>query len=562
MPDLILGPILRYAGESDATVWVETDAAREVEVRADGFAQRSRTFEIGGHHYALVRLSGLQPGQSYEYEVALDGEKVWPVPDDPFPAPVIRTADPDGEFRLAYGSCRVSAPHEPPYTLSRSASWRIGVSGGRFEQDALYALAVRMRDEPNERWPHALFLLGDQIYADEVSPGTQEFIRSRRGGEQADGGPPPDQVADFEEYTHLYRDAWQDPATRWLLSTVPSVMIFDDHDVHDDWNISEAWVEEMHRKPWWAERIIGAFMSYWVYQHLGNLSPAELEEDEMFQRVRGSGEPTQHLREFAREADREVGRSRWSFHRDFGNVRLIVADSRAGRVVSGGRRSMLDDEEWAWVEEQTTGDFDHVLIGTSVPFLLAPGIHHLEAASEAVCAGVWGGGAARLGEKLRQAVDLEHWSAFQDSFVRLTDLLKSVGRGERTTGEPPSSVLVLSGDVHHGYLARANLGGGVRSAVYQSVGSPVRNPLGVPERLVFRLSWSRVGKVVGKALSRLAGVKEQSISWRLEHERPWFDNHISTLEIKDRKAKLRVEKTTPEDPGEPRLYTLLERDLT
>jgi hypothetical protein len=32
MPELILGPLLRYAGKTDATVWVETDAACEVEV--------------------------------------------------------------------------------------------------------------------------------------------------------------------------------------------------------------------------------------------------------------------------------------------------------------------------------------------------------------------------------------------------------------------------------------------------------------------------------------------------------------------------------------------------
>ncbi|MGW1633884.1 hypothetical protein, partial [Streptomyces anthocyanicus] len=29
---------------------------------------------------------------------------------------------------------------------------------------------------------------------------------------------------------------------RWLLSTVPSCMIFDDHDVIDDWNTSAAWL--------------------------------------------------------------------------------------------------------------------------------------------------------------------------------------------------------------------------------------------------------------------------------------------------------------------------------
>ena len=72
---------------------------------------------------------------------------------------------------------------------------------------------------------------------------------------------------------------------------MPTAMIFDDHDVNDDWNISEAWVRRMRTTSWWEERIIGAFMSYWVYQHLGNLSPRELEEDGLFEKVRGGREP-------------------------------------------------------------------------------------------------------------------------------------------------------------------------------------------------------------------------------------------------------------------------------
>ena len=86
-------------------------------------------------------------------------------------------------------------------------------------------------------------------------------------------------MADFEEYARLYREAWSDPDIRWLLATVPSTMIFDDHDVHDDWNISEAWVRDMRATPWWDERITGAFMSYWLYQHIGNLAPPELAEE-------------------------------------------------------------------------------------------------------------------------------------------------------------------------------------------------------------------------------------------------------------------------------------------
>jgi len=342
---------------------------------------------------------------------------------------------------------------------------------------------------------------------------------------------------------------------------VPSAMIFDDHDVNDDWNTSETWVRQMRSTPWWEERIVGAFMSYWIYQHLGNLSPQELKENDLFEKVREAENPTRVLREFAYRADRENAGTRWSYHREFGRVRLIVMDSRAGRVLEEGHRAMLDEEEWAWIEEMATGDFDHLLFGTSLPFLLGPGLHHLEAASEAVCAGAWGRLAARIGESVRQLVDLEHWPAFQKSFKDLTQLLRSVASGERSNNGPPASITVLSGDVHHGYLARMDFGNGVETPVYQSASSPLRNPLGLPERLVMRFGWTEQGRRVGEALLRLAGVEKPILNWHLVHKEPWFHNHISSLHIRDRQATLKVEKTTPENNDEPVLYPVLEHKL-
>ena len=237
MPELVLGPLLRYAGETDATVWVETDSACEVEV----LGCRSRTFRVEGYHYALVHVLGLESGATYEYEVLLDGEKRWPEVGSGFPPSVIRTFGPGEPLELVFGSCRISAPHESPYTLSSEEDERgLGV-------DALYALAMRLQDEPAKNLPHALVLLGDQIYAHKPPFDTLEFIRSRRDT----GEPPGEVVASFEEYARIYRDSWKYPAIRWLLSTVPSAMIFDDHEVTDDWNISESWVEEMRTHPWW-----------------------------------------------------------------------------------------------------------------------------------------------------------------------------------------------------------------------------------------------------------------------------------------------------------------------
>jgi hypothetical protein len=552
VPDLVLGPLHRYAGETDATVWVETSGPCEVEV----LGRRERTFHVEGHHYALVAITGLEPSATYPYEVRLDGELRWPEPGSPFPPSVIRTIDPEGELDVAFGSCRVALPHEPPYTLSPDEDER-----GK-EWDALYALALRMRGEPPERWPDRLVMLGDQVYVDEGSPRLRERIRARG----ADDGPPGLGVRDFEDYTWAYRESWGDPVIRWLLSTVPTAMIWDDHDMHDDWNISTDWVREIREQPWWGERVEGGVASYWVYQHLGNLTPAELERTELFDEVRAADDAGTLLRAFARRADQEAEGVRWSYRRDWGRVRLVVVDSRAGRVLHDTRhaehehkRAMVDDDEWAWIEEQCTGDVDHLIIASSLPVLMLPALHDLEAWNEAVCDGAWGRAFARVGEKVRRGLDLEHWAAFQDSFHRMTRLLEDVAAGRR--GEPPATICLLGGDVHHAFVAEVAFrrGAGARSRVVQAVCSPFRNDLDRNERRVLRFAASPAGRALGRALAASARVESPGVRWRI-CDGPYFDNQVATLRIRGRALELDVDKTVAGDDA-PGLERVCRRPL-
>ena len=333
--EILVGPLLRYVGTTTATVWVETSVATEVTV----LEHRANTFQAEGHHYALVLLENLEPASVTSYEVHLDGRRVWP-PDDDRPSPAIRTRAGERQARLVFGSCRVGAPQRAPYTsLPVDHPEGLGV-------DALWAYA-RQLQRNDAAWPDGLLLLGDQVYADLVPPETAAFIRARRDVRE----PPGEEVADFEEYTRLYRESWSDPDIRWLLSTVPTTMIFDDHDVRDDWNISESWVAEMRSLPWWDARITGAFMAYWLYQHIGNLSPPELAEEVLLREVREAEDAGPRLRAAARGWDREPASSRWAYYRDFGRSRLLVIDSRSARVLADGRREMIDDEEWDWIAE-------------------------------------------------------------------------------------------------------------------------------------------------------------------------------------------------------------------
>jgi hypothetical protein len=222
---------------------------------------------------------------------------------------------------------------------------------------------------------------------------------------------------------------------------------------------------------------------------------------------------------------------------------------------------MVDAEEWDCIERWTEGTFDHVLLGTSLPAFLGRGMHHLEAWNEAVCEGAWGGVAARLAEKMRRGLDLEHWAAFGESLRDLEDLLDRIASGRQ--GTAPASVVLISGDVHHAYLARAGFvaGNGDRSPVYQAVCSPFRNPLDSHERRAIRIGMSRPAERIGEALARAAGVEAEPLRWRIE-EGPWFDNQVAMLELDGRNAWMALDKVVEPADGPPRLECVMRRQLS
>lgn len=543
MAGLRLGPLLRYTDGSSATIWVETNRPCTTEVRcADGSRGTTRTFQVAGHHYALVPVTGLTPGTATEYEVLLDGARVWPPPDSPFPPSVIATPPADEGMRIAFGSCRWASP---------PAGEKDPVG-----PDALDTLSGRIAADPEGTRPDVLLLLGDQVYADEISDATRRWIAGRRDLAE----PPGEQIADYEEYTRLYDESWSDPQVRWLLSTVPSCMIFDDHDVIDDWNTSAAWLADMRATDWWRERLLSGLMSYWVYQQLGNLSPAELAADPLYAAVREAPDGTDVLRTFAARADADPTSVRWSYRRDFGRVRLVMVDSRAARVLQEDRRTMLDPGEAAWLREQVMEErdsYDHLLIGTSLPWLLPHLVHDVEAWSAAMCVGERGARWARRGERIRRGADLDHWSAFPTSFDSLADLIAEAGTGPGA----PATVSVLSGDVHHAYVAEPSWPGRAPDAtVAQLTCSPVHNSVPLSIRLGFRFGWSAPARALGRRIARHGRCAPPAVGWR-KTGGPWFGNQLMTLTLRGRSARLRLEQARAERDGTTALRTVTDREL-
>ncbi|MEV4808232.1 alkaline phosphatase D family protein [Micromonospora avicenniae] len=550
-PHLLIGPLLRRVVGTRATVWVETAAPAVVRVRtAHGAGGSAHTFTAYDHHYALVVVEGLDPDSATTYEVLVDDEVVWPVPGSGFPPSVIRTRaadDRDQPVRLLFGSCRETTQH---------------ATARKLPPDALDAYARRlMADFEPAALPDLLVLLGDQVYADVTSPTVRRLLRRRRRRPRA---APADQVVSFDEYTKLYLESWRDPEIRWLLSTVPSVMIFDDHEIIDDWNTSASWRADARRQPWWAERIGSGLASYWVYQHLGNLAPDEIAADPLLAKIVAAEDATGVLREFGERVDKESDLAhdterwravqyQWSYALDLGRTRLVMLDNRCSRVLDPTNRAMLPPGEWSWFLDQAHGVYDHLVVGASLPWLLPPGIHHVEAWNERLADSQrpW---VARASEKLRRGLDLEHWAAFRRSFEALGATFARIGSGSPgRTGDrvgagpayaPPASISVLSGDVHHSYVARARFDDpSVTTPVHQLTCSPIHNQVPAAMQPLMRMGWSPGPAGAAWALARSAGVRSPGVRWR-KLAGPYFGNAIATLVHQGRDAEVTIEGTT------------------
>jgi hypothetical protein len=555
MADLILGPMLRYVSETAATIWVETDQRCTVQI-----LERSvPTFCVAGHHYALAIIEGLSPASSVPYDVRLDGELRWPTTGSTLPPSRIQTHGGDGPVRMIFGSCRTAAPHEPPWSLELTLDAR-----GR-GVDALYSYALWMLEQPAQQWPQLAVFLGDQVYADDSSPRARERIAEARKDHPPDpeSGLPPELVGGFEEYTWLYHESWSPEFERWFFSNVPSVMIFDDHEMVDDWNISQAWVGAIRATGWWQDHVVGGLMTYWLYQHLGNLSPETIRSEGLLASLDNVDDGEELLRDWAMRSEEFLPSDdtyRFNFFRDLGRVRLVMLDSRKARVLDPGNRQIVDPGQWDWAVEACNTEVDHLLIGTSLPAFVPGGIHDFQKWSEAICDGAWGWPGRKLGEWLRIKADLEDWPAFDRSLGALVQLLGELGAASRP--EAPATISVLSGDIHFSYAAEVRFPAehAVTSRVHQLVSSPIRNALTGPESTAMRIGTSKFARRVGRVLRRGARRAPTPVSWQIDVG-PVFGNSLGHLSFDERSARLVVVQTRPGDDGRPEITEVLDCDL-
>lgn len=110
-------------------------------------------------------------------------------------------------------------------------------------------------------WPLATVPLPsiDEVYTTEITGSGQrqlEVLAGRHGVEVQD-----------ENVREMQRGM---PAVRRALANVPTYMIFDDHEITDDWNISKDFVSAVYGKPLGMRIIQNGLLAYALCQHWGN----------------------------------------------------------------------------------------------------------------------------------------------------------------------------------------------------------------------------------------------------------------------------------------------------
>ncbi|KZK86633.1 hypothetical protein PsAD13_00913 [Pseudovibrio sp. Ad13] len=250
---------------------------------------------------------------------------------------------------------------------------------------------------------------------------------------------------------------------RRLFAHLPVAMIFDDHDVTDDWNLNRDWEETAYGHPF-SRRIIGnALCAYMLNQGWGNrpeaFSGGTLEA--MTQAVTVPG--TNSYDEFL---DHLFAFENWDYYWEL-DPPLLVLDTRtrrwrserAGHLPSG----LLDWEAVTDLQRSLRGK-DAVLLVSAAPIF---GVKLIETLQKLL---------TFMGKPLM--VDAEYWMAHPGT----ADGILNVFRHRKT----PDRFTILSGDVHYSFVYDVELRGHSRGPdIWQICSSGIKNEF--PAKLLDKL---------------------------------------------------------------------------
>lgn len=473
MSYLRIGPLLRAVTTTSAVLWVECtqpctviitalDENGSIERETIPLQARMHTVTVGNRYYAAPELRDLQPATWYSYQLVVQTADGMASEVSTKLLQIFRTLNDTPAttpLRLAYGSCRKPGSPEVD-ALAHFGNWLTS----HFEQ----------RDE---LWPRVLLLIGDQIYADEPSQELLQIYPQLANG-----------ATTFEEFSLCYQHAWMhDEGARQALALISSYMIFDDHEVYNNWNTSTTWrADELHAGK--EALLVDALVAYWVYQGWGNIYHQHKAQHPLLtimQDAENTGEDAFSAL-YACIRQEVYAQLELPWHYQIPTIPpIFVANARANRsaVFSNkpdeilapmqimGQQQMSDLYSWMLTNNNTAS-----LLVSSVPALLPPVIGFAEylmgvrpfAHSIAPLHKI-GLLFARLQQKIAIKLSFDHWPLYNQSWRSLVRLLD----------KRKADVLLLSGDVHFSYTleARRFLRPRTHARFYQLVCTPLQNAL-------------------------------------------------------------------------------------
>jgi len=215
---------------------------------------------------------------------------------------------------------------------------------------------------------------------------------------------------------------------RRALAHVPTYMIFDDHDVTDDWNLTRGWEQEVYGNPL-SKRMIGnALIGYLLCQGWGN-APEKVTS--LIQKVKASLDK-QGLAAHNGIVDELLDFDQWHYRIDT-TPPIEVLDTRTQRWRSESNMNKPS----GLMDWEALCDFQHSIIGKESVIVVsaAPiyGVKVIEAIQKVF---------TFFGKAL--TVDAENWMAHKGT----ANVILNIFRHYKT----PPEFIILSGDVHYSFV--------------------------------------------------------------------------------------------------------------
>ncbi len=287
------------------------------------------------------------------------------------------------------------------------------------------------------------------------------------------------------------------PRAARALANVPVYMIFDDHDVTDDWNLSALWETTAYEHPF-SRRIIGnALLGYLLCQGWGN-RPEGFEE--LIEHCQTLFPETNNQDELDRVCqneliDRLFHFGQWHYSLPT-SPRLVVLDTRTHRWRSERRRShpsgLMDWESLTDFQQEVMGE-DAVVVVSPAPMF---GVKLIELIQRVF---------TFFGKPL--LVDAENWMAHRGA----ASVLLNIFRHPRT----PRHFVILSGDVHYSFAYDIRLRHKSRGPrIWQITSSGIKNEF--PNNL---LEWL-------DRLNRWLFAPWSPLNWFTKRRRMWISPRL------------------------------------